>query len=142
MTDFCLQYSLYRSRIREIRDRLHDALDEDYVKNADMFDVTRTAFPTSKHPNATMRALEKDLLAADTAFLYLLSALTDLGMEVTQGLVDTADPAALAKIAAESYENLQKRTPSAAFLAQSLTEIKAEHALKRLSAAIQIMDQI
>ena len=142
MIEFCLQYTLSRARICEIRDRLRDALDEDHVKNADMFDVTRTAFPTSKHPNDTMRALEKDLLTASPDLLYLLSALTDLGMEVTQGLVDTTDPEALVKIAAETYENLQKRTPSTAFLAQELTEIKAEHALKRLDAAIRIMDLI
>ena len=142
MIEFCLQYTLSRARICEIRDRLRDALDEDYVKNADMFDVTRTAFPTSKHPNDTMRALEKDLLTASPDLLYLLSALTDLGMEVTQGLVDTTDPEALVKIAAETYENLQKRAPSTAFLAQELTEIKAEHALKRLDAAIRIMDLI
>ena len=142
MIEFCLQYTLSRARICEISDRLRDALDEDYVKNADMFDVTRTAFPTSKHPNDTMRALEKDLLTASPDLLYLLSALTDLGMEVTQGLVDTTDPEALVKIAAETYENLQKRAPSTAFLAQELTEIKAEHALKRLDAAIRIMDLI
>ena len=140
MIEFCLQYTLSRARICEIRNRLRDALDEDYVKNADMFDVTRTAFPTSKHPNDTMRALEKDLLTASPDLLYLLSALTDLGMEVTQGLVGTTDPEALVKIAAETYENLQKRAPSTAFLAQELTEIKAEHALKRLDAAIRIMD--
>lgn len=142
MIDFCLQYTLFRSRLCEIRDRLHDALDEDHLKNADMFDITRTTFSQSKHPNATMRALEKELCAAEPLFLYLLFSLTELGMEITQGLVATDSPESLARIAAETYRDLQKRAPSAAFLAQSLTEIKAEHALKRLTAAMRIMDHL
>lgn len=140
--DFYLLYKIHRHEITAIARRLHDALDEDHLKNADMFDITRTAFPTSKHPNATMRTLEKELCAAEPLFLYLLFSLTELGMEITQGLVATDSPESLARIAAETYRDLQKRAPSAAFLAQSLTEIKAEHALKRLSAAMRIMDHL
>ena len=140
--DFYLLYKIHRHEITAIARRLRDALDEDHLKNADMFDITRTTFSQSKHPNATMRVLEKDLLGADLSLLCMLVALSETGMELTQGLTDFPTPTDFARFAADINENLQKLTPSAAFLAQKLTEIKPEHALKRLDAATKQMDLI
>lgn len=138
--DLCLQYALRRTDVLAIVRHYEDALDEDYVKNADMFDVTRTTFSQSKHPNATMRALEKDLLESDLPLLCLLAALTDLGMELTQGLCHFSTPLDFADAVGERYAQLMRATPSAPLLAQHLTEIKAEHALKRLKSAVCMMD--
>lgn len=142
MEDLVLLYALRRSDVLEVERRFTDALDEDHLKNADMFDTTRTTFSQNRHPNATMRALEKELLEADLPLLYLLTALCDTGMELTQGLADLRSPTDFAKAVAADYEKLEKRAPSAGLLAQGLTEIKAEHAQKRLRAAILKMEQI
>ena len=142
MEDLLLLYALRRADILEIERRFTDALDEDHVKNADMFDTSRTTFSQNRHPNATMRALEKELLEADLPFLYLLTALCDAGMELTQGLAALHIPEDFAKAAAAYYGELEKRAPSAGLLAQGLTEIKAEHAQKRLRAAISQMERI
>ena len=142
MEELCLLYALRRADLVGIADQLRDALNEDYTKNADMFDITRATFSQNRHPNATMRALENDLREADLTLLYLLRALTEAGMELTQGLGGLSTPRRFAEMAAEIYQDTEKRAPSAALLAQSLTEIKAEHALKRLNAAIAQMDLI
>ena len=142
MEEFCMLYALRRSDLVEIADRLRDALNEDYTKNADMFDITRTVFSQNRHPNATMRALEADLREADLTLLYLLRSLAEAGMELTQGLGGLSTPRHFAELATEIYQDLEKRAPSAPLLAQALTEIKAEHALKRLDAAITQMDLI
>ena len=134
--DFCLQYTLRRGEILQIADRLADALEEDYRVNADMFDIHRTTISQNKHPNATMRALEADLLRSDLPLLCLLVALSDTGMEKSQGLGELHTPEAFADSAAALYELLSDSRPSVPYLAQKLTEIKAEHALKRLRIAI------
>ncbi len=140
--DFCILYALRRTDVLEVARSLDEALDEDHRQNADMFDISRTTFPKSRHPNFTMRALEEKLRNADISLLCLLSALTEAGLELTQGLADFSDTDDFAKTAADIYENLQKRDPSAGLLAQRLTEIKAEHARKRLLAAMEQMDRI
>lgn len=134
--DLCLQYALRRGEIFNIADRFSDALEEDHRVNADMFDIHRTTFSQNKHPNATMRALEADLLKADLPLLCLLAALSDTGMEKSQGLGDLHTPEKFADSAAALYEQLMNAAPAASYLAQKLTEIKAEHALKRLRLAI------
>lgn len=134
-------YALHKSSILEAEHRFAEALEEDHLKNADMFDITRTAFSANRHPNVTMRALEKELSKADLPFLYLLTALCETGLELTQGLADLHSPAEFARSAAERYRELEKRAPSAGLLAQRLTEIKAEHVQKRLRAAILQMEQ-
>ena len=138
--DVCLLYELRRSDITEIATRLSEALSEDRRVNADMFDITRTTFSQNRHPNATMRALEAELENADLPFLQLLVALSQIGMEASQGLGDFADRDAFANAVGEELEALSRRNAPAYVLAHSLTEIKAEHALKRLSTAIRYME--
>ena len=132
-----LQYALRRQEIRQIAWRLADALDEDRIKNADMFDINRTVFPENKHPNATMRTLEKDLCNTDLSLLALLVSLCELGMELTQGLADFEKPHSFAAAVGERYAQLLQSAPPTPRLAGQLTEIKAQHVLKRLTAAIQ-----
>ncbi|MBE6691128.1 MAG: hypothetical protein E7590_07615 [Ruminococcaceae bacterium] len=138
--DLFLQYALKRGEILAIADRLMDALEEDHRVNADMFDIHRLTFSQNKHPNKTMRALEADLQNADLSLLCLLSALSDIGMEKTQHLRDLSDPAVFADCVAALYEELMAIRPDPPYLAQKLTEIKAEHALKRLRTAILTME--
>ena len=135
-----LQYALRRSEILTISGRFADALDEDRRVNADMFDLTRTTISKNKHPNKTMRAIEADLQNADLPLLCLLVALSETGMEKSQSLRELSDPDAFADCAAELYELLLAQSPSIPYLAQKLTEIKAEHALKRLKTAILSLD--
>ena len=138
--DLCLLYDLRRHEIAAVASRLSDALEEDLRVNADMFDITCTTFSKNRHPNATMRALEADLAKADLTLLHLLISLYDIGMELTQGLGDFPDKVTFAEAAARRYEALCRGTLDAPILAHLLTEIKAEHALKRLLAAMQMMD--
>lgn len=138
--DFCLLYDLRRHEVAEVASRLSDALDEDFRMNPDMFDITRPTISSNKHPNATMRALEANLEKADLPFLRLLTALSEIGMEASQGLGDFPDKAAFADAAGERFHLLSCGEPSAPILAHTLTEIKAEHALKRLATAIQMME--
>lgn len=138
--DFCLLYDLRRHEVAAIAARLSDALDEDFRMNPDMFDITRITISANKHPNATMRALEADLERADLPFLHLLTALAEIGMEVSQGLGDFPSKAAFAEAAGERLALLSRGGLSAPVLAHSFTEIKAEHALKRLVSAIQMME--
>ena len=134
--DLCLQYALRRGEILTLANRFADALDEDRRVNADMFDLTRTTISQSKHPNKTMRAIEADLQNADLPLLCLLVALCEIGMEKSQALQELDDPERFADCAAELYELLLAQSPPTPYLAQKLTEIKAEHALKRLRIAI------
>lgn len=138
--DFCLQYELRRREVAGVAMRLSEALDEDRRLNSDMFDITRTTFSQNQHPNATMRALESDLERADLPFLHLLVALCEIGMEASQGLGDFPDREAFAKAAGERFAQLSNANMPAVVLAHTLTEIKAEHALKRLVTAIQHME--
>ena len=71
--------------------------------------------------------------------LCMLCALSELGLEVTQGLAHFQAPADFANEAGLSYQALLERDPPVALLAQRLTEIKAEHAKKRLDTAISLM---
>lgn len=138
--ELCLLYELRRSEIVTIAKRLSEALDEDHRVNADMFDITRTTFSQNRHPNATMRALESDLENADLPFLQLLTALSQIGMEAAQGLGDFAGRESFANAAGEELAALSRRNAPTYVLAHSLTEIKAEHALKRLATAIRYME--
>ena len=137
---FCLQYELRRREVIDIAACLADALDEDHRVNADMFDITRTTFSQSRHPNATMRELERDLEHSDLPLLLLLCALSQIGMEAVQHLAIFPDKAAFAKAAAEELEALERQNIPSYVLAHTLTEIKAEHALRRLTAAIKYME--
>lgn len=139
-SDLCLQYALRRGEILRLSDRFADALDEDRRCNADMFDLTRTTFSQNKHPNKTMREIEADLQNADLPLLCMLVALSEIGMEKSQALQDLSDPDRFADCAAAVYEQLLAQSPSLPYLAQKLTEIKAEHALKRLKTAILSME--
>ena len=137
--EFCLQYTLRRGQIREIAQRYRDAFDEDLTCNADMFDITRTTFSQSKHPNRVMRELEKDLREGDAPLLCMLCAMLELGMEQAQGLADLS-PGEFASEAALLCHRLRQQAPPAGLLAQRLTEIKSQHAQKRLSIAMHMMD--
>ena len=139
--DLCLLYELRRREIAEIAARLADALDEDHRVNADMFDITRTTFSQNQHHNATMRALEADLEHADLPLLHLLTALSQIGMEAAQGLGDFPNKADFANAAGEELSYLEQQNAPAHLLAHALTEIKAEHALKRLITAIRYMEK-
>ena len=138
--DLCLLYDLRRREIADVAARLSDALDEDHRVNADMFDITRTSFSKNQHPNATMRALEADLERADLSLLNLLTALSQIGMEAAQGLGDFSDKIAFANAAGAELAFLECQAAPAHLLAHSLTEIKAEHALKRLVTAMRYME--
>ena len=138
--DLCLLYELRRREVVEIAQRLADALEEDYRQNADMFDITRTTFSQNRHPNATMRALEADFERSDLPLLRLLTALSQIGMEASQGLGDFPDKEAFANAAGQELARLEQQNAPAYLLSHSLTEIKAEHALKRLMTAIQYME--
>ena len=140
--DLCLLYDLRRGEVADVALRLSDALEEDYRVNADMFDITRTTFSQNRHPNATMRALESDLERADLPLLRLLVALSQIGMEAAQGLGDFPDRAAFASAAGEEFARLERMAAPAHQLAHTLTEIKAEHALKRLGTAITYMERL
>lgn len=140
--DIYLQYALRRGEILAIADRFADALEEDRHHNADMFDTRRLTFSKNQHPNRTMRALESDLQKADAPLLCLLSALSKTGMELVQHLADFPSPTAFAVAAGEQFALLSAKNPPAAHLARELTEIKAEHALRRLTAAIRMLDQM
>ena len=138
--DLCLLYELRRREVVEVAQRLADALEEDYRQNADMFDITRTTFSQNRHPNATMRALETDFERSDLPFLRLLAALSQVGMEAGQGLGSFPDREAFANAAGQELARLEQQNAPAYLLSHSLTEIKAEHALKRLMTAIQYME--
>jgi len=137
---FCLQYALRRGEILTVADRFADALEEDYRLNRDMFDIHRLSFSQNKHPNKTMRALEADLSRKDLSFLCMLAALSDTGMEKSQGLGNLQEPERFADAAAALFGELSGCAPAISYLAQKLTEIKAEHALKRLRIAILAME--
>ena len=139
--DLCLLYELRRREVIAVAQKLADALEEDRRQNADMFDITRTTFSQNRHPNATMRALEGELERADLPFLHLLSALSQMGMEASQGLADFPDRHAFADAAGEELAALERQNAPAYLLAHALTEIKAEHALKRLATAMRYMEQ-
>ncbi|MBQ8356485.1 MAG: hypothetical protein IJX39_01595 [Clostridia bacterium] len=138
---FCLQYALRRTEILRIADRFADALDEDRTQNADMFDTARTAFSASRHPNATMRALEEEFRTADETLLCLLVALCDAGMELVLALSPISSPTAFAEMASDIFDRLEQERQPSPRMAQKLTEIKAEHAVRRLNAAITQMNQ-
>ena len=137
--ELCLLFVMRQNEIEDVVARYADAYDEDLVKNADMFDVTRLTFSDNKHPNRTMRVLEDDLREADPTLLYLLTALCNVGADLILYPEDFASCFEFADAVATEYTRLSQRTPAATRLAQQLTEIKAEHAHKRLSRAVDMM---
>ena len=137
--ELCLLFAMRQNEIEDIVARYADAYDEDLVKNADMFDITRLTFSDNKHPNRTMRVLEQDLREADATLLYLLTALCEVGRDLTLYPEDFASCFEFADAVSTEYDRLTLRNPSAALLAQQLTEIKAEHAHKRLLCAVDMM---
>lgn len=139
--DLCLLYDLRRREVADVAARLSDALDEDHRVNADMFDIHRIGFSQNRHPNATMRALEADLERADLPLLRLLAALSQIGMEASQGLGSFSDKVSFANAAGEELAALERQGAPAYTLAHTLTEIKAEHALKRLATALRYMEE-
>lgn len=135
---FLILYRLRQSEILSVSERFADALDEDRVKNAEMFDITRTDFSKNQHPNATMRALENDLLQKDVRLLALLCALSDTAMEIKLGLADL-NAEDFIEACAALFEKIEENSPVLGHLAQKLTEIKAEYAVDRLTLAIERM---
>ena len=136
---FCMQYMMRRDEVFRVADIFADALDEDYRVNADMFDITKTAFSDNPHANATMRALEDELATRDLSFLCLLAALLRTGADFVLGLADFETPTAFADAAAHEFTVAEARYTDTAHLASELTAPKAEHQVKRLRAAIAQM---
>ena len=137
--DLCLLFATHQNEIEDVIARYADAYDEDLVKNADMFDTARVTFSDNKHPNRTMRVLEDDLREAEPTLLYLLTALCEVGMDLVLYPEDFASCYEFADAVSTEYTRLAAQQPSAPRLAQKLTEIKAEHAHKRLSKAAEML---
>ena len=139
MRDLCLLFAMHQNEIEDVITRYADAYDEDLVKNADMFDTTRLTFSDNKHPNRTMRVLEDDLREAEPTLLYLLSALSEVGRDLILYPEDFASCFEFADAVSTEYARMTAQRPGAPRLAQQLTEIKAEHAHKRLSKAAEML---
>jgi hypothetical protein len=137
--ELCLLFAMHQNEVKDTVARYADAYDEDLVKNADMFDTARLTFSENKHPNRTMRVLEDDLREAEPTLLYLLTALCEVGMDLVLYPEDFASCYEFADAVSTEYTRLAAQQPSAPRLAQKLTEIKAEHAYKRLSKAAEMM---
>ena len=137
--DLCLLFATHQNEIEDVIARYADAYDEDLVKNADMFDTARVTFSANKHPNHTRRVLEEDLREAKPTLLYLLTALCEVGTDLILYPEDFASCFEFAAAVSTEYVRLSVQQPSAPRLAQKLTEIKAEHAHKRLSKAAEML---
>lgn len=137
--DLCLLFAMHQNEIEDTIARYADAYDEDLVKNADMFDTARLTFSENKHPNRTMRVLEDDLREAEPTLLYLLTALCEVGMDLVLYPEDFGSCFEFADAVSTEYGRLAAQNPAPPRLAQKLTEIKAEHAHKRLSKAVEMM---
>ncbi len=137
---FLMQYTMRRAEIAEIADTFAEALDEDFRKNADMFDRTRTTFSGNPHPNATMRRLEQRLATADLPLLQMISVLILLGTDIVLGLARFERQQDFLSACAEELALLESRGQDAVQLARVLTEVKAEHQQKRLRAAMSEME--
>ena len=135
-TELLIQFSLFGGKIRTVLGRFEDALYEDRTENAEMFDRTRETFSTNMHPNRTLRALEDDLEKESEDFLYLLAALLETGKEATLGLADYETPDRFAEGVATVLRELRTRNFSEKALAHRITEVKAEHSVRRLSFAL------
>ncbi len=131
VSELCMQYMLRRHEVDALADAYADALEEDHLKNAEMFDLTRTTFSSNLHPNGRMRELEAELAARDLPLLHLLSALLSVGTDLVLGLADFGNAEALFAALAAEYTRAEQ-IEDTAVLAHRLTEPKAEHQLKRL----------
>ena len=141
-TELLLQCSLFGAKIRTVMGRFEDALSEDRIENADMFDITRLNFSSNQHPNRTLRALEAELEKESLDLLLLLSALLEAGKEATLGLADYDTPEQFAGGAADILDELRMLGLSEAALAHRITEIKAEHSVKRLGFALRMLSPL
>lgn len=139
--DFLMLCRLRQSELDRICDRFANALDEDRVKNAEMFDTSRTDFSKNQHPNDTMREIEAELLAGDVRLPMLLSALSDTAMEILLGLAP-ADVEDFFESAAALFEQIEAQHPTLGHLAQKLTEIKPQYAVARLALAIDYLKRV
>ena len=134
-----LQYVFLRNKLEDVLAAFAEAHEEDLRENADMFDITRDTFSGKMHPNERLRALERQLADEDEEYLLFLLALTDAGMELSQGLARADSPRELAALVAAIYGEPATKKLSAPVLAHRLTEPKAGLSLKRLSLALRIL---
>ena len=141
-TELLLQFSLFGTKIRTVLGRFEDALYEDHTENADMFDRTRVNFSTNMHPNRTLRALEDELIEESEDLLYLLAALLETGKEALLGLADYDTPESFAEGVALVDGELRALELSKKALAHRITEIKAEHSVKRLGFALKMLSPL
>ena len=135
--ELLIQFSLVKAKIHTVLSRFEDALREDHIENADMFDRTRKTFSSNLHPNRTLRTLETDLEKEGEDFLYLLAALLEAGKEATLGLADYDTPERFAQGTCVIMAELRARDFSERSLAHLITEVKAEHSVVRLAFALE-----
>ncbi len=141
---FCMQYALRRAEVAEIAARYAEALEEDRRENPDMFDPARSGFvglSGNLHPNATMRALEQRLCDSDPSLLCLLRSLLLVGADLLLDPRDFPTPADVISACAVELDRLERREQTPSYLAQALTEVKAEHQCKRLAAVLARLTQ-